>query len=429
MTGDAVGAPVANSVVLKPGGLDRIAYVSGPSEAAKIYRSKRNGEQPSYFGTNYMERFLCLAEEMEAAAWVETWHAGSRYRAEIDRITFMNVPAPQSRGLAYHLEQIARQLAMLVRVVRFKPKLIVLTGNLEYWWIYAAWRLLRVPVIASFHGAPKARFGRLKLHERLFLWLSARLMFRHLDAAVVTSEEIARQLRGEIDSADHPVPIFHHLPTYDRRQFEDIHSADRLPTEIFRIFFAGRMEANKGVFDVAEMAERLRRTHPGKFVFELCGDGNDLKPLIARIASRNLGQALIVHGYSKPAKMRQIMGRCHIAIVPTRAEVSAGFEMTCAEAILSGRPLVTSAVCPALHYLGDAALEVAPDDVEGYAEAIIRLQEDRALFLRLRAACAVLSEQFYDPLQSWDQAMRRAILGLAPPDAVSHERELDELAV
>ena len=113
--------------------------------------------------------------------------------------------------------------------------------------------------------------------------------------------------------------------------------------------------------------------------------------------------------------MKEIMGRCHAAIVPTKSDFTAGFEMTCSEAILSGRPLITSAVCPALEYVKEAAIEVRPDDVQGYQMAIIALASDRELYDRKRAACDPLSTQFFDPLNSWLHAMRLAVkrLGLA----------------
>ena len=45
--------------------------------------------------------------------------------------------------------------------------------------------------------------------------------------------------------------------------------------------------------------------------------------------------------------------------------------MVCAEAILAGRPVITSPVCPALDYVRDAAVEVSPDNIEQYCEAIL----------------------------------------------------------
>jgi glycosyltransferase involved in cell wall biosynthesis len=119
------------------------------------------------------------------------------------------------------------------------------------------------------------------------------------------------------------------------------------------------------------------------------------------------------------------MARSHAAIVPTRSDFDAGFEMTCSEAILSGRPLVTSAVCPALHYLREASIEVEPDNVEQYRAAIERLKDDPELFAAKQRACAPLSAQFFDWSESWDAAMRRALSAVLDRPAI-YERASDE---
>ena len=70
--------------------------------------------------------------------------------------------------------------------------------------------------------------------------------------------------------------------------------------------------------------------------------------------------------------------------------------MTAAEAILAGRPLVTNPVVPALELLGDACVAARTDDAASHADAIRRLQGDRALYERLRAACPAAGAPFTD---------------------------------
>jgi glycogen synthase len=116
-----------------------------------------------------------------------------------------------------------------------------------------------------------------------------------------------------------------------------------------------------------------------------------------------------VHGFASSARVKELLGASHACIVPTRTNYEAGFEMTCAESILAGRPLITSVVCPAIEYLGPATIEVAPDDPDAYADAIVKLSRDEALYTRLRDACAPLQAQFYDPENSWYAKMQIAL--------------------
>ena len=62
----------------------------------------------------------------------------------------------------------------------------------------------------------------------------------------------------------------------------------------------------------------------------------------------------------------------HAVIVPTTSRFEEGFNMVCAEAILAGRPVITSAVCPALAYIREAAIEVQPDNIDQYYQAILQ---------------------------------------------------------
>jgi glycosyltransferase involved in cell wall biosynthesis len=208
---------------------------------------------------------------------------------------------------------------------------------------------------------------------------------------------IERQVRSLTDA-----DVVLHLPTWSPEQFAGIPAP--VWSSHFRAIFVARIEANKGVFDVLGMARLL----PG-YLFDVCGNGGALEE-----ARRQAPPNVTFHGFCDQAQLRDAMGKAHVAIVPTRADCEAGFEMTCAEAILSGRPLITSAVCPALEYLRPASIEVEPENVAEYAAAIKRLAVDEAFYGRLRSACEPLQAQFFDPENSWLTAARKALnrLGL-----------------
>ena len=71
-----------------------------------------------------------------------------------------------------------------------------------------------------------------------------------------------------------------------------------------------------------------------------------------------------------------VFRKAHVVIVPTTSQFEEGFAKICAEAILAERPVVTSAVCPALASIREAAIEVPPDNVEAYFQAIVELAND-----------------------------------------------------
>ena len=85
------------------------------------------------------------------------------------------------------------------------------------------------------------------------------------------------------------------------------------------------------------------------------------------------------HGYLNSQRLSAMLAASHAVIVPTTSRFEEGFNMVCAEAILAGRPVITSQVCPALEYVRAAAVEVPPDNIEEYCQAILKLYDDRRI--------------------------------------------------
>jgi hypothetical protein len=83
--------------------------------------------------------------------------------------------------------------------------------------------------------------------------------------------------------------------------------------------------------------------------------------------------------------------------------------MVCAEAILANRPLIASVVCPALEDLRGASIEVQPDNVDQYCQAILGLSDDPELYSHKQAACAALHEPFYNSENSWATKIKEAL--------------------
>ena len=392
----------------------RIAYLSGPTNAFEILAALRSGAEPNYFGTNYMREFLIFADEFEAKALIATWHNAPKSVRRRERCTFLNLPPPRAAGLGYHLQLFRQQLIFLWHFLKFRPDVLLLTGNQEFWWVMWPLKLRGTRFVASFHGVIWPKFRKPKIHQRLLLQLNKWLALRNLDAAVLTSEDIRLQLQEATGQSYPRIRVLPHLPSYDDRQFDGIVPAETLARSPFRVMFMGRIEENKGVFDLVEMAARLEQHSPGAYRFEVCGSGSASERLETEIEARGLERVVTCNGYCDPPRIREIMGRSHAVVVPTRKDFDAGFEMTCSEAILSGRPLITSAVCPALHYLKGASIEVEPENVSQYCDAIRRLREDDALYRSKCRQCGPLRLQFLDSSKSWLTAMRHAFEEIRP---------------
>jgi glycogen synthase len=228
------------------------------------------------------------------------------------------------------------------------------------------------------------------------------------------SGDISRQLNA-LTAGDHR-PVIEFLPTYRPGTFD----RDAAPPAFgsiagqerpapFRVLFAGRIERNKGVFDILEIARRFRAAGRNDIEFDLCGAGSAMEELQRELGASGLSDTFRLHGHRTRPQMREMFSQSHVLIVPTTTDFAEGFNQVVVEGVLAGRPVITSSVCPALEYVREAIVEVPPDDVSAYHGAILRLLSDPELYDGKRRACVSLQEQFYDPEHSWATALKKAI--------------------
>lgn len=280
-------------------------------------------------------------------------------------------------------------------------------------------RMAGIHVVTNLHntlwpaGFPPSSTSRRAL-SRLDGWFWRRWSF----AALGCSPECERQVQMVTGRA---IDFFQYRAQFDPAHFAGI-PAPRHADRPFRVLFAGRCEAYKGVFDLLDIAELVRGRVPGGVLFELCGSGSAEHDLRAAIQSRALGDLVRFHGALKRPELLQCYARSHVVIVPTKSGFVEGLAMVAAEAVLCGRPVLTSRVVPALEILRPACLEARVDDPQDYARLLVELSSDPDLYATLCAASSGVSQQFVDRSRGLTCALSRMLerfLGGQPNSEVS----------
>jgi glycosyltransferase involved in cell wall biosynthesis len=394
----------------------KISYLSGPADFKSTYNEYVGAREASFFGTDYPAQFIELCMRLDARAQIVTWRGEQAFDEQFGaRFDVLNRPLPTSRGLRFHLDMLVWNLRILLSMLRFRPDVLVLTGCQDFWWLYAPLRLTGTRLVPSFHCVQWPIFRPVSRRKRFYAALNSLAVLRSSPAIVVTSKAIRGQV--EVMLGRSRVPIHEHLPTYSPVQFEHLVETRPAAYDPFSILFVGRIEENKGVFDLLDVAARLERSHPGRFRYHFCGTGTALDELAKRVRDGGLSHIVTIHGFCEPAVLSGVIAQCHCYVVPTRSDFEAGYEMTCAEAILAHRPVITSAVAPAIDDVRAAAIEVAPDDRDAYLEAILRLADDPVFYQAKVEACRAIAERYYDPANSWLEAMVRSVA--APKNKLS----------
>jgi glycosyltransferase involved in cell wall biosynthesis len=282
---------------------------------------------------------------------------------------------------------------------------VVVCGS-TYWFVLRVLPLLGVKVVASLHCVLYPKYRPLSRVQRILRRISRSFFIRGALRILSMSQDITNQVIQTTNGRQRPLLPF--LPTYRRGKFDGI-SAPRVGQRPFRVCFAGRIERNKGVFDLLAIAQRFDREGRREIEFDICGDGSQLPELTRQAEQAGIASRFHLHGYCNWDAMRERYSEAHVVIVPTTSQFIEGFNQVIAEAVLAGRPVITSEVCPAIFYVREAVVESPVDDVQKYGDAILKLCDEPEFYAAKVTACTAAREQFYDLDRSWMTALNKAL--------------------
>lgn len=376
-----------------------ILYAASAGDVLGTYlRWRDGGRDERQTAATYSAQFFDLCKALGRPG-VATFPDDAQRRLDDGDFRLFGLPerAAHVRGIGYHLFQLRRALSLIALALRSGATDIIVLDGVTHWFLLSPLRLfgrrLHVSAHTVFWQAGDTIPAKYRAIHRCEGWFLRNIC----SGALVASETIGGQLRAMAGKARLPVTLF--LPLYERAHFERFSPPDPSAGE-FRIFFAGRVEENKGVFDLVSIVEAMRADGRGVHL-DICGDGGAKAPLEARVRERGLGEQVALHGHLERAAMLDVLARAHVVVVPTRSSFPEGFNQVVVEAVLARRPVITSKICPALELVAPAAIEAEADNPESYRAAIEALIDDPALYAQKLAAGEALREQFFDPENAW----------------------------
>ncbi len=321
-------------------------------------------------------------------------------------LTAQNIPKKiWAGGLGYHLSQCLYGLRIIGVCLKHRPRYLHITSGVTHWFMLAPLKLLGIKIFPQFHNTlwPKG-FEPASIKDKLILALSAWFLRHIADATVCCSPEIRSQINQISDNPNCPDIQFR--AQFYRQNFEHPPNPPAHDSTTFHVVFAGRIERNKGVFDILSMAESLQSQ---AVIFHICGGGPAEEELKNECQKRNLTSLVIIHGRLKRPDLLAVYNQGHVVIVPTRSDFCEGLPMVAIEAILLGRPVITSRLSNALDVLTDAIVEAQPDDVPSYVQAIEKLRLDMSFYTQKCQACNQYREPFLDGSQGLTNILNKTL--------------------
>jgi len=110
-------------------------------------------------------------------------------------------------------------------------------------------------------------------------------------------------------------------------------------TSPIKVMFTGRMVKEKGVIDLIEAAEKLRKEYEGKVEFLLCGKLSDNPKAMKREELELLCDGKYIQWLGHRDDIKDLLGQCHIVAFPSYYRE--GVPKSLIEATAIGRPIIT----------------------------------------------------------------------------------------
>ncbi len=394
----------------------RVAYLAGSGDVWTLYRTLaagRRDELTSHVGYSELMLRACIAVGASDLLALTTHEGGDRFAFERGgtnvELRHMKDHFRGKRSLAFHAASLAMAADLRGPLAEFAPDVLVVPDDPPRAVAVEVMRPRGCEVIRVHHCAlwpPLVGSGRL---QQTLQSLDGRAMRSRFAAVLTSSSTVSRQIR-EVYGPD--VPIAEFLPHYDAQLHRVEQPLPPLDGDL-RAIYIGRVEADKGVFDLVEAALLLRRRGITGVSFDVCGVGGALAELDTAVKRNDLGSTVRLHGWCDRPRLAEVLGSAHMGIVPTRSELNEGFNQACIEMILAGRPVLTSRAIPAAEYVREATVVVAPDDPRAYADALDALCAEPDRVVAMHHACRSAGEKFLVEDTSFSAALQHCFRAIA----------------
>ena len=257
--------------------------------------------------------------------------------------------------------------------------------------------------VVSFHDMTYLLMPELhpRFHRRFFPPMM-RLSVRRADRLLVISESTRRDLERLLPSAAGKItttplaagPVFRPAPPA-----EVLDACTRYGLTPGRfLLYVGVLEPRKNVPMLLQAFAQIARHFPEVPLVIVGKKGWMYDAIFAELTARGLADRVVFTGYVPEEDLPRLYGGARAFVYPSLYE---GFGLPVLEAMQCGTPVVTTDISSMPEVVGDAALMVHPDDMNGLAGALTRVLSDDALAADLRQRGLARAAEF-----SWERCAR-----------------------
>ncbi len=283
--------------------------------------------------------------------------------------------------------------------IKWKPNLILcgVEGNIS---------LLAV-IIAKLSGANIIFLGHNALnlkqtpkHTKFF----NRLSLKYTNAAIVHGPFIKDQV---LSLGFNKNKIFEFLTAVKPQEKNTVESKRLYPNKNL-LLYVGRIEANKGVFELLNAFKMLDATD-NQLVF--IGEGSDFQQLQKESSKSNVSERITLLGKIEHQKVFHYMQQAFVTITPTLSSFPEGRCMSVVESLLVHTPIIAPNFGPFPYLVKDNVngLLYKPDNIQDLASKITKLTENKDMYNKLIEGSKHSAKKLLQPYTEFKKSLIDAI--------------------
>lgn len=232
-------------------------------------------------------------------------------------------------------------------------------------------------------------------------------ILRHADRIICNGPYLAAEAARLGAPADKVIEFNVGLDARDEQLLAERPRAS-LANDVPTIVYAGRIEADKGVFDLLAAFGTVREKHPCKLVY--LGNGSAMDALTQQATLSTHSADVQILGHRPLDEVFRALQNAALVVTPTQSRFPEGRCKTVLEAFFAGTPVVAPDFGPFPYAVKSEynGLLYRSDDVGAMSAAILRLIEDGALRERLAAGARATGDDMKTPVVTFRSALHTA---------------------
>ncbi len=334
----------------------------------------------------YTESLVCAMRELAGAAHPEDWASG------IELVELSDAATADQRTD----RRIVREQLVIPRLAAHaRADVLHLTG------FASPWRA-PCPVVLTVQDLIGVLFAKNFPPASRFYWSRYLPFTLHFAARLIVPSEHTK--KDVIRLANIPSRRIHVIPHGRNPAFHPIEDAQALaelrvklglPAQF--VLFVSTLEPRKGVDTLIAAFARVADQIPDDLII-VGMRGWYWDKFSTQAQSTGFAPRIHFIDYIPPDELPLIYNLARAFVFPSRYE---GFGLTPLEAMACGVPVICSNAASLPEVVGDAGILIAPDDVEGLAQAMVQVGRDAQLRAELRERGLKQARKF-----SWERAAR-----------------------